>query len=88
MVNLKPLLFLAIAIGLYFVSHALEVRGDAAPLAENGVSPERAKYHLVALVLLLGALGVLHLCRRKRVPQLARLTLRAASQLLHSAIWG
>ena len=57
MVNLKPLLFLAIAIGLYFVSHALEVRGDAAPLAENGVSPERAKYHLVALVLLLGALG-------------------------------
>lgn len=55
--NLKPILFLAIAIGLYFVSHALELRGDAAPLVENGVSPERAKYHLMALILLLGALG-------------------------------
>jgi hypothetical protein len=55
--NFKPLLFLAVAIGLYFVSHSLEVRGDAAPLAESGVSPERAKYHLMALVLLLAALG-------------------------------
>jgi hypothetical protein len=57
MTNFKPVLFLAIAIGLYFVSHALELRGDAAPLATNGVSPERAKYHVMALVLLLGALG-------------------------------
>lgn len=55
--NLKPLLFLAIAIGLYFTSHALELRGDAAPMVEHGVSPERAKYHIIALVLLLGALG-------------------------------
>ena len=53
----KPIVFLAIAIGLYFVSHSLELRGDAAPFSANGVSPERAKYHLMALVLLLGALG-------------------------------
>ena len=55
--NFKPILFLAIAIGLYFVSHSLELRGDAAPISPTGVSPERAKYHLMALVLLLGALG-------------------------------
>jgi hypothetical protein len=55
--NLKPVLFLAMAIGLYFVSHTLELRGDVAPLVEHGVSPERAKYHIIALVLLLGALG-------------------------------
>jgi hypothetical protein len=55
--NLKPILFVAIAIGLYFVSHSLELRGDAAPINGNGVSAERAKYHLMALVLLLGALG-------------------------------
>jgi hypothetical protein len=55
--NLRPILFLAIAIGLYFVSHTLELRGDAAPISESGVSPERAKYHVMALVLMLGALG-------------------------------
>lgn len=55
--NFRPVLFLAIAIGLYFISHSLELRGDAAPIGANGVSPERAKYHLAALVLLLGALG-------------------------------
>ena len=43
--NLKPVLFLAIAIGLYFLSHSLELRGDAAPISPNGVSPERSKYH-------------------------------------------
>jgi hypothetical protein len=55
--NIKSILLLAIAIGLYFVSHSLELRGDAAPISPHGVSPERAKYHLMALVLLLGALG-------------------------------
>ena len=55
--RLRPLFFLAIAIGLFFVSHALELRGDAAPFAENGVSSERATYHLSALVLVIGALG-------------------------------
>jgi len=39
------------------VSHALELRGDAEPLSPAGVSPERARYHIMALVLLLGALG-------------------------------
>ena len=57
MTNFRPVLFLAIAIGLYFVSHSLELRGDAAPINAGGVSPERAKYHIMALVLLLGALG-------------------------------
>ena len=55
--NFKTLIFLAIAIGLYFVSHSLELRGDAAPLSPGGVSPERARYHIMALVLLLGALS-------------------------------
>jgi hypothetical protein len=55
--NFKTALFLAIAIGLYFLSHSLELRGDAAPISPTGVSPERAKYHLMALFLLLGALG-------------------------------
>jgi hypothetical protein len=55
--KLKPLIFIAIAIGLYFVSHSLGLRGDAAPFGANGVSPERAKYHVIALVLLIGALG-------------------------------
>ena len=55
--DFRPIFFLAIAIGLYFVSHDLELRGDAAPISASGVSPERAKYHLMALILLLGALG-------------------------------
>ena len=55
--NFKSALFLAIAFGLYFASHSLEVRGDAAPIVAHGPSPERAKYHVMALVLLLGALG-------------------------------
>ena len=55
--NFKTALFLAVAIGLYFVSRSLELRGDAAPLAAHGVSPERAKYHIMALILMLGALG-------------------------------
>ena len=55
--NFRTILFLAIAIGLYFLSHSLELRGDAAPISPSGVSPERARYHIMALVLLLGALG-------------------------------
>ena len=53
----KPILFLAIAFGLMSVSHSLELRGDLAPIVENGVSTERLNYHLTALVLLLGAIG-------------------------------
>jgi hypothetical protein len=33
----KPILFIAIAIGLYYVGHSLELRGDAAPAGANGV---------------------------------------------------
>ena len=54
---LKPTIFIATAVGLYSVSHALELRGDAAPFAANGVSAERATYHIAALLLMLGALG-------------------------------
>ena len=56
--KLKPLIFLAVAFGLMALSRSLELQGDAAPLGENGVSPERAKYHVMALVAVLGALGL------------------------------
>jgi hypothetical protein len=55
--KLKPVILIAIAFGLYAVSRSLELRGDLAPLAESGVSPERLTWHLMALVFLLGALG-------------------------------
>jgi hypothetical protein len=55
--KLRPLIFLAVAIGLWFVGHDVGLRGDAAPFVPGGVSPERAKYHLIALLLTLGALG-------------------------------
>lgn len=55
--RLKPLIFLAVAIGLWFVGRDLGLRGDAAPFVPGGVSPERAKYHLIALLLTLGVLG-------------------------------
>ena len=54
----KPLLFMAIAFGLMSLSHSLELRGDLAPIVEGGVSPERAKYHVAALVVMLAALGL------------------------------
>ena len=53
----KPILFLAIAVGLYYVARSIGPRGDAAPLNVGGISPERAKYHILALVLMLGAFG-------------------------------
>ena len=55
--KLRPRIFLAVAIGLWFVGHDVGLRGDAAPLVPGGVSPERAKYHLIALLLAIGALG-------------------------------
>jgi hypothetical protein len=55
--KIKPIIYIAIAFGLYSVSHSLELRGDVAPIVAGGVSSERASYHLMALVLLLGALG-------------------------------
>ena len=55
--NLRSIILLAVAFGLYALSHSLELRGDLAPIVEGGVSTERASYHLGALVLMLGALG-------------------------------
>jgi hypothetical protein len=55
--KLRFLIYFAIACGLYFVGREVGLQGDAAPLVQGGVSPERAKYHLIALVLTLGALG-------------------------------
>ena len=55
--KLRFLIYFAIACGLYFVGHDIGLRGDAAPLVPGAVSPERAKYHLIALVLTLAALG-------------------------------
>ena len=56
--KLKPMIFLAVAFGLMALSHSLELRGDAAPFVEGGVSTERAKYHLMALVAVVAALGL------------------------------
>lgn len=55
--RLRFLVYFAIACGLYFVGRSVGLQGDAAPLVPGGVSPERAKYHLIALVLTVGALG-------------------------------
>jgi hypothetical protein len=70
--RMTPLVFLAIAIALKFVSKSVELQGDAAPLVSGGVSPERATFHIIALVLLLGAIGffiaaLVSLFRRNRV---------------------
>ncbi|HEX6741081.1 MAG TPA: hypothetical protein VF079_04720 [Sphingomicrobium sp.] len=53
----KPLLLFAVGFGLLYVGHDVGLMGDAAPLVPGGVSPERAKYHVIALLLTLGALG-------------------------------
>lgn len=55
--KLKPIIFIAVAFGLMAVSNSLELRGDLAPMAESGVSTERATWHLMALAFLLAALG-------------------------------
>jgi hypothetical protein len=55
--RVKPLIFIAVGFGLYWVARDVELLGDAAPFVPNGVSAERAKYHILALVLMLGALG-------------------------------
>jgi len=55
--KLSPWLLLGIGVGLSAVSRSLELQGDLAPYAENGVSQERLMYHLPALILLVGALA-------------------------------
>jgi hypothetical protein len=51
------LVFIAVGFGLWYVGHDVGLMGDAAPLVPGGVSPERAKYHVIALILTLAALG-------------------------------
>ena len=55
--TVRPLVYIAIAIGLRFASKQVERLGDAAPIVPGAVSPERLQYHLVALVLLVAAIG-------------------------------
>ena len=55
--KLKPLIFIAIGVGLYWVARDIELMGDAAPFAPHGVSTDRLKYHLTALIMMLAALG-------------------------------
>lgn len=56
--SFRTILYLAMGFGLTAVSHSVELRGDVAPIIEGGVSSERAKFHTMALVLLLGALAM------------------------------
>jgi hypothetical protein len=55
--SFKTIFFLALGFGLMSLSNSLELRGDLAPFVKDGVSTERLQYHLMALVVLLGALG-------------------------------
>lgn len=55
--RLRPIVLIALGLGLGYIGHDVGLMGDAAPLVPGGVSPERAKYHLIALLLTLGALG-------------------------------
>ena len=52
----KPIIFLAVALFLSAISQPLELRGDVAPVVENGVSGERATWHIMALACLIGAI--------------------------------
>ena len=54
----KPIIFIAVGFGLYWVARDVELMGDAAPFVPGGVSTERAKYHTIALVMMIGALGL------------------------------
>ena len=56
--KLKPLIYIAVGFALLWLSKRLELHGDLAPIDPSGVSPERAKYHIAALVALLGAIGL------------------------------
>ena len=54
----KPIIFIVMAFGLLSLSHSLELQGDLAPFAKDGVSTDQAFYHATALLALLGALGL------------------------------
>jgi len=53
----RYLRWLAAGIGLFGLSRLLESMGDLAPIAESGVSVERAAWHIPALLVLLAALA-------------------------------
>lgn len=55
--RMKPFLFIGVGVALAYIGRDVGLRGDMAPLVPGGVSPERAKYHMLALVLMLGALA-------------------------------
>ena len=57
MMNLRPLILLAVGFGLLALSNSLELRGDMAPFAESGVSTERATWHIAGLLAVVAALG-------------------------------
>ncbi len=56
--NLKMLVLICLGFALIYVSKFVELMGDLAPVAKEGVSTERAIYHIAALVLLLAALAL------------------------------
>jgi hypothetical protein len=56
--RMRPIIYIAIGFGLLFLAHEVGLMGDAAPLVPGGVSAERAKYHLIALVIDLGAIAL------------------------------
>jgi hypothetical protein len=56
-VKLRPFVFIAIGVGLYFVGQQVGLLGGAAPLYPGQESPERLKFHLIAPLLTAGALG-------------------------------
>ena len=53
----KPLLYIALGMGLSYTGRQVGLQGDAAPFVPGGVSPERLKYHLIALLMTAAALG-------------------------------
>ena len=70
--NFRPFVYIALGFALKYASKQVALRGDAAPLVAGGVSPERLQYHLLALVLLVAAIGffvaaLVSLFRRRRV---------------------
>jgi hypothetical protein len=55
--KLRSVVYIALGFGLLSLSRALELRGDLAPFAESGVSGERLTWHVMALLVLVGAIG-------------------------------
>lgn len=53
--NLRTFAFIGLGFFLKYVSGAVELMGDLAPGAKEGVAAERLTYHLAALVLLIAA---------------------------------